>query len=129
MKSLSELGCRVSIDDFGTGFSSLQFLVQRKDTVREIKIDRSFVGALVNGSGSEFALVQAIVSMAHGTGCQVVAEGVELAESVPLLRAMGCDIAQGFYFGRPMPMSAVLPWFEAWPRAWALVAPAETAPV
>jgi len=129
MKELSELGCRMSIDDFGTGFSSLQSLVQHKDTVTEIKIDRSFVGALVNGSGSEFALVQAIVSMAHGTGCQVVAEGVELAESLPILRAMGCDSAQGFYFGRPMPMSAVLPWFEAWPRAWALMAPDETAPV
>jgi len=126
MKVLSELGCRVSIDDFGTGFSSLHSLVQRQGTVSEVKIDRSFVGALVNGSGSEFALVQAIVSMAHGTGCQVVAEGVELAESVPVLRAMGCDIAQGYYFARPMPMSEVLPWFESWPQAWALVAPAET---
>jgi len=126
MKVLSELGCRVSIDDFGTGFSSLQSLVQRQGTVSEVKIDRSFIGALVNGSGSEFALVQAIVSMAHGTGCQVVAEGVELAESVPVLRAMGCDIAQGYYFARPMPMSEVLPWFESWPQAWALVAPAET---
>ena len=71
--------------------------------------------------------MQAIVSMAHGTGCKVVAEGVELAESVPVLRAMGCDIAQGFYFARPMAMDAVLPWFESWPQAWALVAPTEIA--
>ena len=128
MKALSDLGCQVSIDDFGTGFSSLQSLVQRKETVTEVKIDRSFIGALVDDTGSEFALVQAIVSMAHGTGCRAVAEGVELAESIPLLRAMGCDLAQGYYFARPMPMSAVLPWFEQWPQAWALVAPAETAP-
>jgi EAL domain-containing protein (putative c-di-GMP-specific phosphodiesterase class I) len=128
MKALGDLGCLVSIDDFGTGFSSLQSLVQRKDTVSEIKIDRSFVGALVNGSGAEFALVQAIVSMAHGTRCRVVAEGVELAESVPVLQAMGCDIAQGYYIARPMPVSKLLPWFEAWPQAWVLMAPAEMTP-
>ena len=127
MKALSDLGCRVSIDDFGMGFSSLQSLVQRKDTVTEVKIDRSFIAALVSDSGSEFALVQAIVSMAHGTGCRAVAEGVELAESVPLLRAMGCDLAQGYFFARPMAMSAVLPWFEQWPQAWALVAAAGSA--
>ncbi|MGV8845816.1 putative bifunctional diguanylate cyclase/phosphodiesterase [Tessaracoccus sp.] len=129
MKALSELGCLVSIDDFGTGYSSLKSLMKRKDTVTEVKVDRSFVSDIVTDSGTQYALVQAIVSMAHGTGCQVVAEGVELAETVPALRAMGCDTGQGYYFARPMPASKLSAWIEAWPQAWAVVAPQGVSPV
>ncbi len=97
---LRQRGIHVSLDDFGTGFSSLGYL--NRFSIDEIKIDRSFVIDL-EGDKRETALVQAIITLGHALGLSVVAEGVETEAQAALLRDIGCDIFQGFLFARPMP--------------------------
>ncbi|HEV8535582.1 MAG TPA: EAL domain-containing protein [Candidatus Limnocylindria bacterium] len=101
---LRALGVRVSIDDFGTGYSSLAYLNRLE--VDEVKIDRSFVGTMVV-DGSSAAIVRATIELGHGLGLEVVAEGVEDQETCDALRDLGCDRAQGYFFGRPMPAAEV----------------------
>ena len=97
-------GVRVSIDDFGTGHSSLAYL---KDLpVHEVKIDRSFISDMAV-SPHDRLIVQATIQLAHSLGFQVVAEGVETVEVRNALREMGCDYAQGFFYGRPQPAETV----------------------
>ena len=104
LKRLHDLGIRLSIDDFGTGFSSLSYLARFPfDT---IKIDRSFVKEI--GSGTERDsdnrnIIAAIVSLAHALSIEVVAEGVETEEQADFLWESGCDVIQGFYYARPVP--------------------------
>ncbi len=95
---LKALGVRFSIDDFGTGYSSLAYL--KRLPVDEIKIDRSFVRDLIEDPG-DAALVETILTMARHIQLHVVAEGVETAEAFELLRDNGCQIFQGYHFGRP----------------------------
>jgi diguanylate cyclase (GGDEF)-like protein len=98
-------GVRVAIDDFGTGHSSLAYL---KDLpVHEIKIDRSFISGMA-ASPHDRLIVQATIQLAHSLGFQVVAEGVETVEVRNALREMGCDYAQGYFYGRPEPAEAVI---------------------
>jgi diguanylate cyclase (GGDEF)-like protein len=98
-----ELGCRVAIDDFGTGYSSLAYL--HRLPVDVIKIDKSFVAPLdTDAKAGRF--VQALVDLVHTLDLQVVAEGVETERQAQLLRAMSCDYAQGYFFGRPAPVCA-----------------------
>lgn len=98
---LRGLGVRFAIDDFGTGYSSLSQL--RTLPVDCVKIDRSFVKDLeVEGNGSS-TLVRGIIALAHSLDLEVVAEGVETHGQLVMLRAMGCDIGQGFFLHRPMP--------------------------
>ena len=97
---LKSLGVRISLDDFGTGYSALSYL--RRFPIDRVKIDRSFVGELTSSS-SDRALIQAIISMVHTLGMQVVAEGVELEEQAEILRSFGCDDLQGYLIGRPVP--------------------------
>jgi len=95
---LDTMGERISIDDFGTGHSSLAYL--QPLPVDEIKIDTSFVTKL--SAGSEIAvIVQSMIDLAHSLGLTVVAEGVENQAAMDLLIAFGCDSAQGYYLGRP----------------------------
>ncbi len=101
---LRQAGIQVSLDDFGTGFSSLTYL-QRFD-IDYLKIDQSFVRDLVPG-GTELALCKAIIVMAHELGMQVVAEGVETMAQRDLLIGAGCDFGQGYLFARPMPAGAM----------------------
>ena len=97
---LRRLGVEISVDDFGTGYSSLSFL--QRTSVHELKVDRSFVaGMLVNDS--DLALVRATVHLAHSLGARAVAEGVESEELLVALANLGCDVAQGYHLGRPMP--------------------------
>ncbi len=98
---LRQRGIHVSLDDFGTGFSSLGYL--NRFSIDEIKIDRSFVIDLENDD-RERALVQAIISLGHALGLSVVAEGVETETQAGLLRQIGCDIFQGYLYARPMPV-------------------------
>ncbi len=101
---LHESGITLSIDDFGTGYSALSYL--KKFSIDHLKIDQSFVRDLTVDS-SDLALCQAIIVMAHKLGLQVVAEGVETPEQRDLLKAAGCDYAQGFFFSRPAPGEAI----------------------
>jgi len=100
---LRALGLRLSLDDFGTGFSSLQYL--RRLPVDAIKIDRSFVRD-IESDPQDAALVGAIVSMAKTLGYHVVAEGVENEEQCDALRELGCDEVQGYYVGEAVPPEA-----------------------
>lgn len=97
---LRERGIRISLDDFGTGFSSLGYL--NRFSIDEIKIDRSFIIDL-DHLGKKRALVQAVVTLGRALGLQVVAEGVETQLQAEVLRQMGCDLFQGYLFARPMP--------------------------
>jgi EAL domain-containing protein (putative c-di-GMP-specific phosphodiesterase class I) len=97
------IGIGWSIDDFGTGYSSLSYLHRlQADTV---KVDRSFVGRIGNGeSGAE--MVCTIVALAQNLGMDVVAEGVETAEQLSRLGALGCEYVQGFYLSKPVDVAA-----------------------
>jgi EAL domain-containing protein (putative c-di-GMP-specific phosphodiesterase class I)/CHASE2 domain-containing sensor protein len=112
------LGAGVSIDDFGTGQSSLGYI--RMLPATELKIDRSFVGDI--GTAPRNAImVRSTVAMAHELGLEVVAEGVEDEACLEALRAMGCDLAQGYLIGRPQPAAGIADLARSWgadgPRA------------
>ncbi|MDQ6711389.1 MAG: EAL domain-containing protein [Candidatus Dormibacteraeota bacterium] len=109
---LRRLGIRLSIDDFGTGYSSLAYLSRLP--VNEVKIDRSFIIGIA-GNVDKVAIVRAALDLGHNLRLEVVAEGVEDAETWDLLGALGCDTAQGYYMARPMPAEAVLPWLLSSP--------------
>jgi EAL domain-containing protein (putative c-di-GMP-specific phosphodiesterase class I) len=98
LRQLKGLGVTLSIDDFGTGYSNLAYL--QRLPLDQIKIDRQFVSGLETDAG-DAAIVTAIVSLARTLGLTVVAEGVETAEQAARLRDLGCELAQGFYFGGP----------------------------
>jgi diguanylate cyclase (GGDEF)-like protein/PAS domain S-box-containing protein len=98
--AVREIGCRIYLDDFGTGYSSLSYL--KRFPVDTVKVDKSFVRDMGSDT-SDRALVEAIVAMARSLGMQVVAEGVETANQLDLLRQMNCRCAQGFHFSRPVP--------------------------
>ncbi|WP_130504282.1 putative bifunctional diguanylate cyclase/phosphodiesterase [Blastococcus saxobsidens] len=104
LQRLHDLGLRLSIDDFGTGYSSMAHL--RRLPVDELKIDRSFVMGMTT-SAQDAVLVRTAVDLGYNLGLTVVAEGVEEPEHVAALRALGCDIAQGYHFARPMPAEAL----------------------
>jgi len=106
LSGLNAVGVRLAIDDFGTGYSSLAYLERLE--VHELKIDRSFVLNLTV-TESATAIVSSIIGLGHNLGLTIVAEGVESEESARLLTELGCDIAQGYYFSRPLLASAVLP--------------------
>jgi diguanylate cyclase (GGDEF)-like protein/PAS domain S-box-containing protein len=102
LHTLTSLGVRLVLDDFGTGYSSLSYL--ERFPIDAIKIDRSFIAGL--DSGGSAAIVAAIVSMARSLDLSVTAEGVETEEQLEHLRRLGCEYAQGFFFGRPGPPTA-----------------------
>ena len=103
LERMSELGVRLAMDDFGTGYSSLSYLKRYPFDV--LKIDRSFVRDLSHDADDK-ALVAAAIHMGQALGLQVVAEGVETSTQLDELRAMGCDLAQGYLFGTPMAADA-----------------------
>ncbi len=107
LDELRRIGVSLSVDDFGTGYSSLRRLRQISPT--EIKIDRSFIGAMA-GSREELSIVAATIELGHNLGMRVVAEGVETHEDREQLRALGCDDAQGYLFSPALPPEA----FRAW---------------
>src|SRR5687767_11208732 len=90
---------RLVLDDFGTGYSSLSYL--KHLPLDTIKIDRTFVAGL--DSPADRSIVEAVVALAHGLGISVVAEGIETEAQFDILRAMGCDVGQGYLFARPLP--------------------------
>ncbi len=99
IKKLKDLGVRVSIDDFGTGYSSLSYL--KHFPVDQLKIDQSFVHDITDNPSDE-AITLAIITMAHGLGLGVIAEGVERREQLSILQRQNCDEIQGYFFSRPL---------------------------
>jgi EAL domain-containing protein (putative c-di-GMP-specific phosphodiesterase class I) len=104
LERLSQLGVVVSIDDFGTGYSSMSYL--QRFPIDKLKIDRSFIRDL-NSNPDDASIVRAIISLAHGLRLKVVAEGVESAAQLELLRRMGCDQYQGFLRSAAVPAAEV----------------------
>jgi EAL domain-containing protein (putative c-di-GMP-specific phosphodiesterase class I) len=100
LRELKARGIHLSIDDFGTSYSSLSFL--RRYSIDRIKIDRAFIADLAGNPEGE-ALVEAIIAMGRGFKLKVTAEGVENRDQLDFLTQRGCDEAQGFFFGRPLP--------------------------
>jgi predicted signal transduction protein with EAL and GGDEF domain len=100
MRSLRDAGLHLSLDDFGTGYSSLAYL--KRFPFSSVKIDRAFVTDITTDPGAA-AIAKAIIGMGHSLQLNVIAEGVETAEQLQLLRESGCDQVQGFYFSRPVP--------------------------
>ena len=122
---LGAAGIHVSIDDFGTGHSSLAYL--RQLPVEELKIDRSFVADLARSDDAR-AIVEAVLHMAHALGLKVVAEGVEDEVQRDLLVQLGCDELQGYLFARPMPADALTRWALGGASAPSVHAPLEFRP-
>jgi len=112
LEALHEQGIRISIDDFGTGFSSLTHL--RKLPIHEIKIDQSFISGMLDRE-NDYIIARSIIDLAHNLGHKVVAEGVEDTATLELLRGLGCDIAQGFLFARPGPAERIRRQIETGP--------------
>jgi EAL domain-containing protein (putative c-di-GMP-specific phosphodiesterase class I) len=104
LRQLKNLGVGLSIDDFGTGYSSLSYLKRLPASV--IKIDKAFVNGLTEDR-EDTAIVRMVIDLAHTLGMKVVAEGVESKGQASLLEEMGCDMAQGFHFAKPLPPEAV----------------------
>ena len=102
LSQFKELGVKLSVDDFGTGYSSLSYL--KRFPVDVLKIDRSFVSDLPQDSDSA-TLVRTIIGMANSLNLGLVAEGVESEDQVAFLTAEGCNVLQGYYYARPMPVS------------------------
>jgi EAL domain-containing protein (putative c-di-GMP-specific phosphodiesterase class I) len=103
---LSDFGVVVSIDDFGTGFTSLAYLSAL--TVGELKLDRTFITRLANHTSTrDLQLVRSTIDLGHALGMRVVAEGIEDGATLELLRTLGCDLAQGYFIGRPLQASEV----------------------
>jgi len=100
-------GIALAIDDYGTGYSSLAQL--KRLPVSELKIDRSFVRKLIQDSDDQI-IVRSTIELAHNMELQVVAEGIEDAETLQWLSDNGCDIGQGYHICRPMPAEALLTW-------------------
>ncbi len=109
LERIAAIGCKLSLDDFGTGYSSLAYL--QKLPIDELKIDRSFVIAMDRDDNAA-VIVRAVVKLAKGLGLAVVAEGVESEETFERLRALGCDQAQGYWFGSAMTGDQLLSWLQ-----------------
>jgi diguanylate cyclase (GGDEF)-like protein/PAS domain S-box-containing protein len=99
VQALADMGVRLSIDDFGSGYSSLAYL--RHLPVRELKIDQSFVQGM-HKNDEDLVIVRSTIDLAHNLGLEVVAEGIEFARHIEMLQELGCDLGQGFHIGRPM---------------------------
>ena len=106
---LKQLGVRLSIDDFGTGYSCMAYL--KRMPLNELKIDKTFVSSMLSAREDE-RIVRSVIDLAHHFELQVVAEGVEDEPTLEALRALGCDVAQGYLFEKPMPAKQFAAWLE-----------------
>ena len=107
IERLRKLGVDLAIDDFGKGYSSLTYLKQIP--AAEIKIDKRFIGTVAVDE-TDRQIVKTVIALAHALGMRVVAEGVDSAEAMAAVSELGCEMAQGFYIGRPMRGDLVADW-------------------
>ncbi|PSN10837.1 diguanylate cyclase, partial [filamentous cyanobacterium CCP5] len=105
MLKLKSLDLKLAIDDFGTGYSSLSYL--HRFPMDTLKVDKSFVGRLEK-SNEDRAIINTILTLGQKLGMEVVAEGVETATQVSILRQEGCDYGQGYFFAKPLPAASAL---------------------
>ncbi|GKT32186.1 hypothetical protein ADUPG1_002241 [Aduncisulcus paluster] len=105
LNKLCDIGLKISLDDFGTGFSSLSHIIELP--IDELKLDRSFIHNF-HMDAKRQNVIQNIIQLAHGMGLRIVAEGVEVEAECNLLKQYGCDVCQGYYFAYPMPLSRLL---------------------
>jgi len=105
VNELKKLGIQIAIDDFGTGFSSMSYL--KSFPVSKLKIDKGFITGLPD-SNEDTAIVRAIIAMSHGLNINVIAEGVERQDQVKILKDYNCDMFQGFYYAKPVPIKDLL---------------------
>jgi diguanylate cyclase (GGDEF)-like protein len=110
LTQLDEMGVQLSVDDFGTGFSSLGYL--KRLPVNELKIDKSFVTDMVNNE-NDAVIVRSTIDLAHNLGLKVVAEGVEDQETWDLLQILRCDLVQGYFISKPIPANEFWNWLQA----------------
>jgi EAL domain-containing protein (putative c-di-GMP-specific phosphodiesterase class I) len=106
-----EIGLNVSIDDFGSGYSSLSYL--HYFPIDTLKIDQSFIRAMSTHAAS-LVLVKSIIGIARNLGMKVIAEGVESAQEAAKLRDLGCEFIQGYWFSKPLPFEAALKFVQTW---------------
>jgi diguanylate cyclase (GGDEF)-like protein/PAS domain S-box-containing protein len=111
LEQIMALGCSVALDDFGTGYSSLGYI--RKLRFSTIKIDRTFVKGAEQQNAESLAIIRAVVAMAQSLDMTTTAEGAETLEEVNMIRGLGCDKIQGYYFGRPMAAEDALKLFNS----------------
>ncbi len=105
MKALQELGVRISLDDFGTGYSSLEYL--KNLPLNQVKIDQSFVRNMLTSKG-DIAIIQSVILLGEALSFEVIAEGVETKEHYELLKELGCELFQGYYFARPQKIENII---------------------
>src|SRR5258706_7086490 len=110
LNQLSEMGIQIAIDDFGTGYSSLSYL--KRLPIQKLKIDQSFVRDITVDS-NDTAIVVAIINMTRSLDLETIAEGVETAGQLALLRSKGCQVGQGFYFSLPVVAQGLYPLLRA----------------
>jgi diguanylate cyclase (GGDEF)-like protein len=122
LRALHDLGIRLSVDDYGTGYASMVYL--KNLPLDELKIDRSFVARMTTEEQQRI-LTQSVIELGHNLGLSVVAEGVEDAAVCQALRAAGCDVAQGFLYSRPVPAVEIAAWHERADRDGVPVIPAQ----
>ena len=113
MRQLRTRGARVALDDFGVGYSSLSYF--RDIPATELKVDKSFVSSMLKYAADR-AIVDTVIKLAHAFGLSVVAEGVEDASVLELLRVLGCDVAQGYYYSRPLAPASFAKWLASHPQ-------------
>lgn len=111
LKAVQAMGLGTSLDDFGTGYSSLTYL--RRLPLSTLKIDQSFVHGMMGDAG-DLAIVQGVIGLARSFGYRIIAEGVETADQGQMLLQMGCHLAQGYHFARPMPVDEFIAWVGRW---------------
>jgi EAL domain-containing protein (putative c-di-GMP-specific phosphodiesterase class I) len=109
LNALRQQGVHISVDDYGTGYSSLGYL--REFPVDELKLDKSFVMRMTQDPGAA-AIVRTTIDLAHSLGLTMVAEGVETEAALAELARLGCDLAQGYHISKPLPADQLTSWLQ-----------------